>query len=74
MNKSCLSLVIASLLIIINFEVCLGLKIAAFNIQNFGAKKTSNSDVVGILALVYTDLYDVYVNEIFTWLYLCLFF
>lgn len=33
-------------------EICWGLKIAAFNIQNFGYTKMSNSEVVEILAQV----------------------
>ena len=45
-------LLIASVLNVMNFEMCLGLKIAAFNVQNFGPTKMSKSDVVDILAQV----------------------
>ena len=53
MKKYCASLLIASVLNIMNSEMCLGLKIAAFNIQNFGPTKMSKYDVVEILAQVY---------------------
>ena len=61
-------LLIASVLNVMNYEMCSGLKIAAFNIQNFGPTKMSKSDVVEILAQVRTHL-RVYVTFyfFFTW-------